>query len=395
METRSFDVIVAGLGAFGAATVRAAAAAGSRVLGLDARVPPHPFGSSHGRTRILREAYFEDPRYVALVRRALDAWQVLERITGRDLFRSTGCLALGPADGRLLAGSLRSALTHDVPHEHLDAAEIRSRFPVARVPDGFAGLLEHRAGVLDAEGGVDALLEAAQRDGAVLRNGVALRRWKADGAGTSAGSVTVETSGGSYVGGTLVLALGPWLGPALVGGVHGDPSLALRVTREVVHWFRATPGADPLHAGALPVTLWEPRPGVVHYTIPDAGDGLKVGFHHAGSTVHPDEVDRIVRGTEVAQVRGFLRDHLPSANGLHAASSVCMYTNTPDGHFLVGPHPDTPRLVVVGGGSGHGFKFAPVLGEAAASWALDDAPNGEVAFLDPRRFHGRDGPTDQ
>ena len=386
MKTQSFDVIVAGLGAFGAATVRAAAAAGSRVLGLDARMPPHSFGSSHGRTRILREAYFEDPRYVTLVRRSLEAWQALEGAAGRTLFRATGCLALGPADGRLLAGSLRSALAHDVPHEHLDAAEIRSRFPIAWVPDDFAGLLEHRAGVLDAEGGVEAMVASARMDGALLRPGVALRRWEADGA-PEGRSVMVETSEGSYAGGSLVLALGPWLGRWL-------PSPALRVTREVVHWFRASPGAPSLHAGALPVTLWEPQPGRVHYTIPDAGDGLKVGFHRAGSTVHPDEVDRSVGDEEVAGARRFLRDHLPSADGLHVASSVCMYTNTADGHFLVGPHPDSPGLVVVGGGSGHGFKFAPALGDAAARWALDDPPNGDMAFLDPRRFHRRAGPAD-
>lgn len=379
METRSFDVIVAGLGAFGAATARAAAGAGARVLGLDARHPPHAFGSSHGRTRILREAYFEDPRYVGLVRRSLDAWQALASDTGRPLFWTTGCLALGPADSEILRGALQSARSHDVPHERLDAPELRRRYPVARIPDHFGGLLEHRAGVLDAEGGVAALLQAARSEGTVLRSGVALRSWKVD-----SGSVVVQTSGGRFLARTLVLALGPWLGPRLGAAPDGDGYL--RVTREVVHWFRAARGSGPVDAASFPVSLWETRPGLIHYTIPDAGDGFKIGLHHHGQPVDPDGVDRDVQEEEVDRVRGFLRDHLPSANGPLVASSVCLYTTTPDGHFLVGPHPDVPRVVVVGGGSGHGFKFAPVLGEAAARWALDDPPGGDLAFLDPRRL---------
>ncbi|MEX2530773.1 MAG: N-methyl-L-tryptophan oxidase [Gemmatimonadota bacterium] len=382
METRSFDVIVAGLGVFGAATVRAAAGAGSRVLGLDARHPPHTLGSSHGRTRILREAYFEDPRYVGLVRRSLEAWQALESATGRSLFRTTGCLTLGPADSEILVGSLRSARSQDVPHERLDATELRRRYPVARIPEHFEGLLEHRAGVLDAEGGVAALLQAARSEGAVLRSGVALRGWEVQGGDPE--SVVVETSAGRFRGRTLVLALGPWLGPRLGAGPDGHGYL--RVTREVVHWFRAPRGTGQVDATSLPVSLWETWPGLIHYTIPDAGDGFKIGLHHHGRLVDPDGVDRDVHDEEVDRVRGFLRDHLPSANGPLVASSVCLYTTTPDGHFLVGPHPDFRRVVVVGGGSGHGFKFAPVLGEAAARWALDDPPGGDLAFLDPRRL---------
>lgn len=377
---RDAEVVVLGLGAVGSATALHLARRGLRVLGLDRHRPPHTLGSSHGRSRIIREAYYEDPRYVPMLRRAYDLWAGLEAEWGAPLLVRTGGLMIGPPDGHLVAGARGSAELHGIPHERLDAAEVRRRFPSFRVPEDQVALLEHRAGVLLPERCIEAQLTLAERAGAELRTGVEVRGWRRDGAG-----VTVETADGPVRAGRLVVAAGPWL-PELLAA-HGGPRLPLWVERQLSHWFVPRVEALPtLGPDRCPISLWEHAPGRFFATLPDLGDGVKCGTHHDGPPTTPATVDRTVHADEVAAAAGLLGTLLPDAAGRARESRVCLYTNTPDTRFVIDHHPDEPNVVIASACSGHGFKFAVATGEAAADLATDRAPAVDLAAFGTGRF---------
>jgi sarcosine oxidase len=348
------EVLVAGLGAMGSAITRALARRGRRVVGLDRFAPPHGLGSSHGRSRIIREAYFEDPVYVPLVQRAYELWDELARESGRRLLAPTRGLMVGPPDGVLVRGALHSARVHGLDHEELKAAEVRRRFPAFTPETGMIGVLEPRAGVLFPEACVEAALEGAARAGADVRVDDEVQDWRADGLG-----VSVRSARGSWSADRLVIAAGAWLSRLV-------PGLPLTVERQVMHWFR--PGHDPdlLAPRACPVALWEFAPGRVFYTLPDFGDGLKAAIHHEGEATDPDRVRREVTAEEQREAHALLARFIPAAAGEVRESSVCLYTNTPDLHFLIDRHPDHAQVMLVSPCSGHGFKFAPAIGEIVA-----------------------------
>jgi sarcosine oxidase len=352
----TFDVAVVGLGAMGSAAAYHLARRGRSVLGLDRFAPPHAHGSSHGRTRIIREAYFEHPAYVPLVQRAYELWSELERATGRELLRITGGLMLGRSDGILVAGARRSAEEHRLPHALLTAAEVRSRFPALAPEDDLAAVFEPRAGVLFPERCIEAHLDQARRHGATLRCDEAATAWRCDG-----GGVRVTTGDGEYHAAQLLLTAGSWM-RALAPGLE----LPLTVERQVLYWF--APAADaPIFAPArCPIHLWEPSPQRFFYGFPDFGDGVKVALHHGGESADPDHVRRAVRGDEVAAMRALVRRFLPAADGALRSSAVCTYTNTPDGHFWIDRHPDHAHVLIASACSGHGFKFSSAIGEALA-----------------------------
>ena len=367
----TYDVIVAGLGAMGSFALRALARRGRRVVGLDRWAPPHAMGSSHGGSRIIREAYFEHPAYVPLVRAAYELWEELEDETGRQLLEETGGLMVGPPDGAVVAGSLASARQHHVAHEVLDAVEVRRRFPFAP-DDGMIGLLEQRAGVLFPESCIDAALQTARQDGAAIHANEPVQAWSADGAG-----VAVQTSQGTYRADRLVISAGAWL-TTLVP----DLPLPLVVERQLMHWFE--PIGDRGRLAACPIALFEYAPDQLIYTFPDRGQGVKVGIHHAGELTHPDHIRRDVTPDDEAAVRALLARFVPSAAGAQRDARVCLYTNTPDGHFLLDHHPAHPQVMLVSPCSGHGFKFASVIGEIVA-----DLVTGGAARFDLRPFQLR------
>lgn len=369
MVNRSYDVIVIGLGAMGSAAACELARRGHRVLGLDRfRGPPlHAFGSSHGRTRIIRQAYYEHPLYVPLVRRAYRRWAELEAETGRSLLQVTGGLMLGAADGVLVRGARESARTHGLAFEELTGSEIRRRFPALQTPDESAGILEPEAGVLFPERCIEAFLSLAGGRGAELRFDEPALEWRIDGQG-----VAVSTRAGVHRAGRLILAAGPW-----TGGLLNGTWLRLAVERQVAMWF--TPARAPERFGPdrLPVFLWEWAPDRFFYGIPNLGDdGFKVARHHEGETTEPDAVRREVGPEEVEGIRDLLGRYLPDAGGTLRDTAVCLYTNTPDGHFVLDFHPRHPQVVVASPCSGHGFKFASVIGEILADLAI----GGSTAF---------------
>jgi sarcosine oxidase len=355
----TYDVVVAGLGAMGSSTAYRLAAAGKRVLGLDRFAPPHDRGSSHGSSRIIREAYFEHPLYVPFAQRALAAWREIEARTGVELLRTTGGLMIGPQGGEVAGGALRSARLHGLPYEELSPSGTRRRFPAFAVPENEVAVWEPRAGVLDPERCVATLCALARAAGAELRFGDPLRGWSEAGDG-----VRVETAAGAFDCGALVLAAGPWMAELLAGVAP------LAVERTVQHWFE--PGGDPsLYApGRFPIFIWESGPGLAWYGFPDLGDGLKAALHHQGEPADPDTVRRTVRPEEVEAVRRLLDRGIPGAAGRHLRSAVCLYTNTPDGHFLIDRFPEKRRIWIVSPCSGHGFKFASVIGEVVAAEVL-------------------------
>ncbi|AHG93512.1 FAD dependent oxidoreductase (plasmid) [Gemmatirosa kalamazoonensis] len=375
----SFDVVVAGLGAMGSAAAFELARRGASVLGLDRFAPPHASGSSHGRARIIREAYFEDPLYVPLVRRAYERWAELERLAGRTLLVPTGGLMLGPPDGVVVAGALRSAREHGLPHELLDAREVHHRVPGLRVTSDMVGVWEPRAGFLVPEAVIAAHLALAADHGAELRVEEPVRTWDAAGDG-----VVVTTARGTYRARRLVLAAGAWMSSLL-----GAASPPLVVERMVQHWFRPARDTGLYAPSRFPIFLCEYAPGRTWYGFPDVGDGVKVALHHQGEPADADTLRRTVAPAEIAYVHALLRTFLPDADGAHAESAVCMYTNTPDEHFVVDRHPAWPQVIVASACSGHGFKFSSAIGEILADMALGERPTFDLAPFRISRFaHG-------
>ncbi len=368
-------VLVVGLGAAGSAATLTLARRGVRVTGLDRFRPPHPHGSSHGRSRVIREAYYESPVYVPLVRRAYELWQALERDGGRPLLQQTGGLMLGPEGGPLVSGARRSAETHGLPFELLEASGIRRRFPAFHAPAGTVGVLEPRAGFLDPEAAIETSLALAARAGAELRFEVAVAGWRATAAG-----IAVETSAGPLEADSLILAPGAWAPELLAGS-----SVPFSVERQVMYWF--TPARpEAFRVGALPVFIWEWEPGRLFYGIPDHGGGFKVAQHHGGEAATADTVRRRVLPEEIAGMRQLLRRFIPEADGPPTDAVTCLYTNTPDHHFVLGPHPDEPRVILGSACSGHGFKFASVLGEVLADLALTGRSSFDLTPFRPARF---------
>jgi sarcosine oxidase len=361
-QRTEYDVIVIGLGATGGSALYHLARSGSRVLGIDQFAPPHGRGSSHGHTRIYRQAYYEAPAYVPLARRALELWHELEREGDLTLFANTGVLTIGAEDSELVSGALRSAREHDIAHELLSYDETMRRFPAFRSPAGAIALFEPTGGVLFADLCVETHLKLAARAGAEIHTNEAVQSidW------SDSNSVVVHTATGSYSAGRVIVAAGAWA-PKLLGLQQ-----AFRVTRESVFWFESV-NADAL-AATCPVSMIAMDDGRMLYTIPDFGDGFKAGLHHTGLPGDPDITSTPIDSVERNEVLQALKRHVPAGAGKVRESSHCYYTSTPDFHFAMGALPWAKRVILAAACSGHGFKFATALGEALAL-ATRDAPN--------------------
>lgn len=365
----------------GSAAAWQLAARGLRVCGFDTHRPPHAGGSSHGGSRVIRETAFEHPRYVPIVRRAWELWTALAPTSGAPLLIPTGALYAGVPNASVVTGSRVSAREHDVPCEELTAADIRRRWPVFGPSDGMVGLLEHRAGVLRPEACVGAMLAAAGRAGADLRLGESVVEW-----GTEGDGVWVRTHAGRYAARRLVLATGPWLKPLLQA-----EGVAAWVERVVQHWFAPASMVRDLEPDRMPIYLWEDADGVVFYGFPMLDGALKCAVHHRGESTTIADVRRSVLPEEVSLVRSILERLVPPAAGPLVRSAVCLYTNTPDGDFLLDRHPQHPQVVVVSACSGIGFKFAPAVGEIVADLVQEEASRFDLAPFAISRFNREPG----
>ena len=371
----AYDVIVLGCGGMGSAAAYHLAHRGARVLGLEQFGVAHDQGSSHGRTRVIRQAYNEGPDYVPLLFRAYDLWHALEREAGTTLLTKTGALHMGASDSAAVAGAALSARTHRLPHEMLTADEIRKRYPVLRPRPDQVALFEYEAGILVPERCTATHVELARRGGADLHFQERVDSWTATPHG-----VRVRTSRETYEADRLVMTAGPWTGQIL-----RDLGLPLEVTRAVVYWFE--PRAHVEEFRRLPVYIWEDH-GTNAYGFPYVdGQGLKCGFHHAYYEVTtPQTIRRQVGEDEKARMRAHLAKLMPDAAGEVLSFSTCMYTNTPDYHFVIDRHPAHDNVALACGFSGHGFKFATVIGEILADLALQGRTVQPIGLFALRRF---------
>ena len=359
----SYDVIVAGLGAMGGAVCDQLAGRGRRVLGLDRFAPPHTLGSSHGESRIIREAYFEDPAYVPLVQRAYQCWRSLERDTGRRLLHPTGGLMIGPPGGALVTGALRSAQAHRLEHRLLNRAEMRERYPQFELDEKHVAVWEPHAGFLAPESCVAAQLERAAKRGAELRTDEPVLSWRA-----GAGGIEVATSSGRYHAPQLVLATGAWMSDLLEGA-----PLRLEVERVTLFWFDPAGDGTAFTPERLPIWIWEHQHDRYLYGFPRLGRGIKIARHHEGERSAPDDARPVVPAREIAAMQELVRQRLPGAAGAVRETATCLYTNTPDQHFVIDAHPACDAVTLVSACSGHGFKFASAIGELIAD-RIDRAP---------------------
>lgn len=370
----AYDVVVVGLGGSGSAAAYHLARRGRRVLGLERFGPLHDRGSSHGHTRIIRLAYFEHPDYVPLLRRAYELWEALARESGRELLRISGGLMIGPPDGLLVSGARRSALLHGLPHELLTPEEASTRFPAFHLEEGEVALYEPHAGILFPEACIEAHLQGAAARGAELHFQEPVERWEA-----REDRVVVRTPRGTYEAGALVVTAGAWIGRILA-----DLRLPLVVERQVVFWL--TP-RTPERFGpeCCPIFLWQVPDGFF-YGIPALGGrGVKVARHHGGEPTDPDHV-RPPSPEEARWLLGYLERRLPEAAGLIEGMITCLYTNTPDEHFLIDRHPAYPNVVFASACSGHGFKFTATVGQILADLATQGRTQLPIEFLSVKRF---------
>jgi sarcosine oxidase len=373
---RTVDVVVLGVGGFGSAACYHLARRGVSVLGLEQFLVGHDRGSSHGDTRIIRQAYFEHPDYVPLLKRAYVLWDQLAAAADVELFRRTPLLLSGPVEGETISGALKAAALHGLDVESLTTTEAHQRYPGIRLPDDHAVVIEPNAGFLWVERCVARHAALARQAGAEIQEQCPVRRLHIE-----ANHVRIETDEETIVAARLVVTAGAWTGRLLA-----ELGWPLTPVRKFVGWFATTGGAYAAMAG-YPVYYVE-MPSAAYYGFPSLdGQTIKVAEHLSGEPVtDPATVDRTARASDVALLTPFVQSTLSQATTRLVRHSVCLYTLTPDRHFLVDRHRDWPHVTIAAGFSGHGFKFTSVLGETLSELCLDGQTSLPVEFLSARRL---------
>ena len=372
----AYDVIVLGLGGMGSATLFHLARRGLRVLGLERFDLVHEHGSSHGLTRIIRLAYWEHPAYVALLRRAYELWRELERISSERLLHITGSVDAGPPGGPVFEGALRSSELHDLPHEVIDGAELHRRFPGYRLPREIRALYQPDGGFLLPERCNVAHVEQALAHGAEVHCRETVLDWEVAG-----GLARVRTERGRYEAGRIVVCAGPWaskLIPELAGLAVPE--------RQVLAWLQPS-RPEHFRPGVFPVFNLEVEEGRYYgfpsFLIP----GFKFGkYHHRGEVVDPDAPAREPEPEDEALLRAFARRYFPDGEGPTMMLKACLFTNSPDRHFVLDRHPDHPEVAIAAGFSGHGYKFCSVVGEVMADLAQAGETGYDIELFRLKRF---------
>jgi sarcosine oxidase len=360
----------------GSATLFHLARRGLRVLGLERFDLVHDQGSSHGLTRIIRLAYWEDPTYVALLRRAYELWRELESLAGERLLHVTGSVDASPEGRPIFEGALRSSQLHDLAHEVMDGDELHRRFPGYRLPSQIRCLYQPDGGFLLPERCDIAHVEQALANGAGVRCREPVLEW-----GAASGRVWVRTARGRYEAGRLVICAGPWASK-LVPELDG---LAVP-ERQVLAWLQPT-RPEYFRPGVFPVFNLEVEEGR-YYGFPSfLMPGFKFGrYHHRGENVDPDTMNREPQPEDEELLRVFARRYFPEGAGPTLMLKTCLFTNSPDGHFILDLHPAHPEVVVAAGFSGHGYKFCSVIGEVMADLVQGGQARHDTEFFRLKRF---------
>lgn len=376
--SNTYDVIVVGLGAMGSAACHHLCKQGMRVLGLEQFSIPHGWGSSHGHSRVIRLLYHESPQYIPLLRRAYNLWHHLETESGQKLIDITGGLLMGPAKGAIISGAARAAKEHHLDYRALTAAEVRREFPQFHIPDGHHAIYDSNAGFVRPEAAIAAHALLALTRGADLRGHEPVMHWESGPHGAS-----VTTPRGVYSAGQILFCGGAWSGTLL-----GELGVKLQIIRQVLIW--TWPRRPELfELGRMPVWMFEENDGSEFYGFPMmAGPpGLKLaGHHYPAPASNPDVLRRGVTDEDARPVRHFLSQYMPDGDGPTLSMQPCMYTNSPDKHFIIDRHPHYPNVMLACGFSGHGFKFASAIGEALAQLATGTGTSAPIEFLRLSRF---------
>jgi sarcosine oxidase len=368
-----YDVILLGLGGMGSAAAYHLSCRGKRVLGLERFGPAHNQGSSHGDSRIIRQAYHEHPDYVPLVQRAYQLWHQLEHDAGVALLHTTGGLMLGRPASSIVQGAMLSATEHQIPHQVLNATEIHRRYPALHPrPDDIA-VYEASAGYLLPETAIHTHLQLAARQGADLHFHEPVIEWSAHPSGAG---VTVQTEVATYHAERLVIAPGAW-----ASGLLTDLEIPFDVRRLVMCWFQPIAHPELFQPAHFPIYLWDVDGQSIFYGI-----GVKAAMHSAPTRCTPQSIDRTIHDADVSEVRSYLQAFIPDLNGPLERAVTCMYTLTPDQHFVVGLHPNHPQVSIAAGFSGHGFKFTSVMGEILADLAIYGHTAHPIGFLSHDRL---------
>ncbi len=371
-----YDVIVIGVGGMGSAALYHLARRGCRVLGLEQFNIPHENGSSHGVNRIIRLAYAEHPDYVPLLHRAYELWRELQSASEERLLFLTGGIDAGDEQSATVQGSLHACKVHDLPHEYLTAAELWRRFPGCQFPDNLVAVYQPDGGFLLSERCIVSHVQVALSCGAEVHAQEKVTHWE-----PADGGVSVLTNRGAHWAKRLVVTAGPWVAsliPSLTGLVKPE--------RQVLLWVQPL-RPERFQMGAFPVFNLEAAEGRFYgspiHTVP----GFKIGkYHHRREKTNPDQVDRAIHAEDEGVLREGIRRYFPDADGPTMAMKTCLFTNSPDEHFILGIHPEIPEVIIAAGFSGHGFKFCSVVGEIMADLALNGETRHSIKLFKPERL---------
>jgi sarcosine oxidase len=376
MAVERFDAIVLGLGGMGSAALYHLAQRGVKVCGVERHGVAHDRGSSHGEARVIRRAYYEHPDYVPLLNRAYDLWHEAERASERQLLVECGVLMAGPIGGESMAGLEACYNAHDLPHERISGEEACARYPQFRLEQNTEAFFDPHGGYLHVERCVEQHIELAERHGAQAYIHEEARAWRADDSG-----VSVTTEHRELQADRLIICAGAWAEDALA-----DLKLPLRILRKVQLWYSSL-NIEVFERDRFPVFFVE-KPYGCFYGFPAfTPEGLKIAEHTGGFPVSdPDALDRALYPEDEQGIRRFLQETIPGFQPTRTQFSVCMYTSTTDEHFILDQHPAYPNVALAAGFSGHGFKFASVVGEVLADLAQHGDTQHPIDFLRLNRF---------
>lgn len=372
---KHYDAIVVGLGGMGSAALYHLAKRGLNALGIEQFDIPHNMGSSHGLTRIIRLAYYEHPSYVPLLRRSYELWTELEREFGEQLFYQTGSIDMGPPEGEVFSGSLQSCQDNDLEHEVLDSRQLTSRFPGYRMPAETMAVFQPQGGLLVPERCISAHAQLARHHGAGIHTGERVLGWEI----LPDERLRLRSDAGEYTAEKLVICGGAWaakLAPALAGKAVPERQALIWLAPKQPDWF----GLErfPVWNGQVAEGRFY---GLPEFNPSGQTPGMKLGrYHHRGETCDPDTLDRALYAEDEALLRSFAERYFPAGAGETLDMVVCMFTNTPDEHFILDTLPGAPQVSVATGFSGHGFKMASTIGEVIADLAQRSETRHDIAL---------------
>jgi sarcosine oxidase len=371
-----YDDIVVGVGGMGSATVWQLARRGRKVLGLEQFDIPHASGSSHGINRIIRLAYYEDPSYVPLLKRAYELWREIESACGEHLLHITGSIDASEPDGVVFTGALESCKLHDLSHEVLTSAELTERFPGYRLPDDYLALYQEEGGFLLSERCIVQHAQEAMKLGAEIHGREEVLDWN-----STENGISVRTTRGVYQTDKLIFTAGAWMGRLVE-----DLAPLLQPERQVLAWLQPLEPAlfMPDTFPVFNLTVPEGR----YYGFPVFGNpGFKVGrYHHLDEAIDPSEPLRAPDQADEDILRTYVSRYAPAASGPTLALRTCIFTNSPDEHFIIDTLPGDERIIVASPCSGHGYKFCSVIGEILADLAIDDSTRHDISLFRLDRF---------